>query len=269
MDQPSPRHTHAEAGRRLIRTHSISTGIEAAVLLLIGYMFIDPPDLNRASSAIEWAAFLIAHAFRTGGILMLCVAASCLLGWRSALAFDAVVSLAIGIVLVLCGGYALISGGDLSGALFTLIGLFDLYAAARSWYLHNSIRGRAGHVPYEFGEESSVPPEAARAVRTPQQAAVAREQALRRLLKSKEKAAEPDPRPASHESSPEPEINLPDLDEPDAYSIRPEEKPSSSPPTASAGPRGKPEVARHSDADDDAPSGFLAELGRDDPTEKK
>ena len=248
MQQPDPTFSRLGAIERALQSHALSSVFEAALMLVVGFLLFDSPAPRVDWQITDYAPAIVVWTFRYGGIAIGGVALLCFMGSRKGFMVDAVVNGVIGILFIL-SGLSLVADGNLIGALIVIFGAMSLNAARRSRNSHRQLLVIPQDRQARYVEEDDTPPEAAASVRTPEQAARAREAALNRLLKSKGLMAKDEPATTATVPpvpEPTPEIDLPDLDGPDDEEVQ---TPPDVPPLAE---------------DEPAPDGFLADLGRDD-----
>lgn len=108
MEQDLP-HPPVPDAAYCVRRNAGPAGLAAALLLFFGFYYLARPS---GSDLFSIAALVFYYTLRIGGIAMAIVALWSLSGHTAALFVDAIVSVAIGVMLLLTG-LGLLTGGDL------------------------------------------------------------------------------------------------------------------------------------------------------------
>ena len=158
MDHPDPQPTRAVAARLIVRQHAGSTLLEAAVLLFVGFYFLGGLSGISDSQIYNTSVTAVRLAFQGGGVAMLVVAMLCWIGWRYALAVDAVVSAILGLAFLITGGIWLVNG-DMMGVLILIFGVMDLSSARASWARHLFVTSSSFSAGAAFVPEAEAAPD--------------------------------------------------------------------------------------------------------------
>ncbi len=164
----------------IVRRNAGYSLLEAAFLLVIGFMFFQPPSFSDNQTYVDHAVDILIWALRAGGCLSLGTAVLCWTGWRAALLLDSLASLLTGLGLLVPALIVLIDGSVIA-ILVAFCGIMCLLNARNTWSNYRLTAKIAGAVssspplPEETTEESAPPPD-------PQ----AKAEAMDRLLSTKQ-----------------------------------------------------------------------------------
>ncbi len=230
-------------------------------MLFIGFYFgLEGISQSRIYN-LSVGAFTL--SMKVGGFLMLAAALLCWIEWRPGLGFDAVLTAAIG-VSILIEGIIWLVFSDLQGLFMLIFSLIFLNSARQSWNTFRSliVEPVEGGSVTELESELDIP-------RVDADQASVRAEALKRVLEQKRGSAaatiaqsrskEPAPVTASVIASVR---EIPPSVESVRQPIRPPEPPRELPRAAEPIRDTPPAVAPV--PAEPPPSGFLAELGKDD-----
>jgi hypothetical protein len=212
---------------------AFSAAIGAGLMLFVGFFFnlkgIGNSDFYDLSvDGFTWM-------MKIGGALMAVVAALLWAGLRPALLVDAILTLALGLLMLIIGAVWM-AFRDYQGILLLIFGAIYLRSGWGSWAAFRGINAGYAFPVAPPIDTSTVPPvEAADPV--------ARQAAMDRLLASKKREAMPEPEPIPEPVAPPPAPKAADLPRP-------------------------PVKVRSLAKEEPPPDGFLAELGRDDSKRK-
>ncbi len=114
-----------------VRQNVVSTAIGAAFLLFFGFFQLTEPTGTDLFSRANWVFY---YTLRLGGLAMAAVAAWSLLGQFITLAVDAVVTVAIGALLILTGLGMAVDGGAMVQTIINVVcgGMF-ISSGVRNW----------------------------------------------------------------------------------------------------------------------------------------
>ena len=127
------------AGR--VRQNAGSAALAAALMIGFGF-FTDPQHIG--SDLFSVGARLFYFTLRVGGVLLALVAALSLTGRPFVLLIDALLSAAIGVVLVASGGLTLYDGGGFQSVLALIFGAMFIGAGRRNGLEFQQIREQQG-----------------------------------------------------------------------------------------------------------------------------
>lgn len=114
-----------------VRGNALSAAIAAALMILFGFYYLAKPT---GAGLFSLSALAFYYTLRIGGIAMAAIAVGSFVGFRPVLLVDAVVSVAIGVLLVLSGiGMLLGGGGAFQTILSVVFGGMFFSAGVRSW----------------------------------------------------------------------------------------------------------------------------------------
>ncbi|HNQ23723.1 MAG TPA: hypothetical protein PKK06_11570 [Phycisphaerae bacterium] len=128
---------------RAVRQTAGPAAIAAACLLIFGYY---------VSGAFGSSLFLVAHSImlwtlRIGGVAMVISAAWCWWGRPSALLFDGVAAIVIGMLLLVSAALMIVAGAmGLAQALYLVFGYLFVSSGARSWRTYRDLMTYPGSV---------------------------------------------------------------------------------------------------------------------------
>ena len=126
-----------------VRQNAGSCGIAAALMIYFGFFSLLEPSGTDLFSRANWAFF---HTVRIGGVAMAVLALWSLTGARLSLIVDAVVSIAIGVLLALTGVVMLIDGGGtLQSVLNVMFGWMFVSAGRANWGVYQLSTEPAEH----------------------------------------------------------------------------------------------------------------------------
>jgi len=127
------------AGR--IKTQAASAWIGAALLLFFGFGYLSEPSGTDLFAKAYW---VLLQTLRVGGIAMAVVALFLMTGQAMALACDAFVSIAVGLLLIGTGVVMFVDGGDIvQSAINVICGSGFASSGRRSWQAYAAMRARA------------------------------------------------------------------------------------------------------------------------------
>lgn len=254
MDTPSPPiDPHATASQ--VRAGAGSAAIAAALLIYFGFVHLLEPTGSDLFSRAAWVFF---HTLRIGGVAMAVVAMLALTGHPIVLILDAVVSVAIGLLLPLTGVAMLIDGGGMMQPLINVIcGAFFLSAGVRNgrhyFLLTRSCHGRA-KAEWAPPLAAAAPPQAS-AMASPQESPAAGIEVPSTRF---------EPAPSPEEAAPHDAQTLRDDSSESRDGFRDTQDETSGPPeNAVDSPPGSPDGVQ--DPSPPPPDGFLASFGRKGP----
>lgn len=136
-----------------IRRNAGTAGLAAALLLFFGFYYLARPS---GSDLFSIVALVFYYTLRLGGIAMAVVALWSLSGRATALFVDAIVSVAIGVLLILTG-LGLLTGGDLvQPVLNVVIGGMFISAGWRSGQEYFALGRATFHAPTSVAQEASL-----------------------------------------------------------------------------------------------------------------
>ncbi len=131
--QPTRHNTTPPEIASRVRQNAWSAAVAAACLLLFGFFagFAIPIVTNLFT--LGDAVFN--YTLRFGGVLMVAVVIGSLSGWVTALLMDAVVSVAIGVLLAFSGVAMIVGGGviTLNYILYVIFGVMFVSSGIRNW----------------------------------------------------------------------------------------------------------------------------------------
>lgn len=129
--QPTVEH-RGEAGSVIrVRQNVAPAAIGAAFLLYFGFFHFTEPTGTELFDRASWVFY---HTLRVGGLAMAAVAVWSLLGQPTTLAIDAVVTVAIGALLILTGlGMALDGGAMVQTIINVVCGGMFISSGVRNW----------------------------------------------------------------------------------------------------------------------------------------
>ena len=96
--------------RKKVRSNAGSTTIAAALMLYFGFVHLAEPT---GTDLFSWAAWILFHTLRIGGITMAILAVWSLIGQPIVMAVDAFASIIIGAIFMLTGLAMFIDGGGM------------------------------------------------------------------------------------------------------------------------------------------------------------
>ena len=114
-----------------VRGNAWSAAIAAALMILFGFYYLGKPT---GTGLFPLSALGFYYTLRIGGIAMAVIAVGSFAGFRPVLLVDAVVSVAIGVLLILTGVGMLVGGGDAFQTILSVVfgGMF-FSAGVRNW----------------------------------------------------------------------------------------------------------------------------------------
>ena len=144
--------TYTPAIASRVRQNTLSAAIAAALMIYFGYFQLSRPV---GTDLFHQAGLVFYYTLRLGGLAMAGIALWSMMGQRSVLIVDAVVSIAIGVLFVLTGLAMWLDGGGMFQTILNAVfGAMFISAGARNWRDY-SLWAIPSDRPVSFGVEDA------------------------------------------------------------------------------------------------------------------
>jgi len=173
-------YNRSEHAAAIVRGSMSGSLLDAALLLVVGFLFFNSPDFSDNQNTVDHAVDILVWALRAGGCLAMVAAILCWTGRPWVLLFDSAVSLSIGIAVLVPALIVLVDGSVIA-IVVGLFGVMSLYNARSTWsnyHLASAFAARMSSVSPLPDPPSDSPP----ALPDPQ----AKAEAMERLLSTKQ-----------------------------------------------------------------------------------